>query len=93
MCDLNIGTWYQSSNSGLWYQDRASAGDVCTIKEDGMTVYLSAPQDGKYHAHQQIKHPADKSDPDRPETGRISGNDPAQKQVDQTRKTLEGRMI
>jgi len=56
-------------------------------------LVIDSPLDKIDPACQQIKHPADKSDPDRPETGRISGNDPAQKQVAQARETLEGKMI
>jgi len=69
---------------------------VCTdapVNINNITHWMELPLRPEIDpACQQIKHPADKSDPDRPETGRISGNDPAQKQVAQTRETLEGRM-
>lgn len=34
--NINVGTWYQSAVSGLWYQNVKAAGKVSAVRIDGV---------------------------------------------------------
>lgn len=41
---IDSGTWYQSAVTGLWYEDKSAAGDVCAIRVNGITEYQPEPE-------------------------------------------------
>jgi len=41
--DIDSGIWYQSASSGMWYTSKEAAGEVCAIRNDGKTEYMSEP--------------------------------------------------
>ena len=41
---IDEGIWYQSAATGLWYQNKAAAGDICAIRRDGITEYMPEPE-------------------------------------------------
>ncbi len=43
MDKFNIGIWYQSACSGVWYRRKESAGEICAIRTDSKTEYQPDP--------------------------------------------------
>lgn len=50
MSDFNVGLWFQSVVSGLWYRHRESAGDICAWKEDGVVHAIDETSNGSAEA-------------------------------------------
>ena len=41
---FDVGVWYQSAISGLWYRTKGAAGEVSAIRTDGVEEIIEVEQ-------------------------------------------------